>query len=232
MGLRSRIAAISLVLAVAAGSYTAGTIGAQQEQPAAKSSLAQMICKPEPVHQAIYGDSITSWKPAFNRDWRQSWVYWASSNEFPASYGWSYPGATLAQMAVNATNSPAQVVQIMGGTNDLPINAPGVVKAGTPKAQMLASIDRIVAVEKPERVVLLAVPPFGWNYAESNTWNAELRAHAEAQGWDFVDPWVGMRDPSGAWWPGLSNDAVHPSPLYTWAPGQAIYAHLNSMLVG
>lgn len=191
-----------------------------------KTLTGDQVCTTAPIYQAIYGDSITSFNPPYAGDINRSWAIWASSNAYPASYGWAYPGANLAQMAAHATNSPAKVVTIMGGTNDLAINAPGVVKAGTPKAQMLASIDQIVAIEQPEEVVILAVPPFGWNYYESTTWNAELAAHAAAKGYNFFDPWTGYRDANGAWWPGLSNDAVHPNPAYVSIAGKAIYANL------
>lgn len=223
------VAAAIVGVSIAAGAFTAGQITAQPVPAAVTDGKLQQefTCVPLPTSQAIYGDSITSWKPAFANDWRQSWVYWASSNEFPASHGWALPGATLAEMAAHATDSPARVVQIMGGTNDLPI--PAVGKVGTPKDQMIASIDRIVAVENPQKVVILAVPPFGWNYYESNLWNQELRAHAEFRGWQFFDPWTGLRDPSGAWWPGTSSDLVHPSPLYTWHPGSLIYTNLKNL---
>ena len=192
--------------------------------PAPTALVGDQTCTTGPISQAIYGDSITSWNPPYAGDRNRSWVVWASSNEYPALHGYAYPGVTLAQMAANATDSPAKVVTIMGGTNDLPIMALG--KAGTPKAQMLASIDQIVSIENPEEVVLLAVPPFGWNYYESNTWNAELQAHAEASGYHFFDPWTGYKDSNGAWWPGLSSDLVHPNPQYVSVAGKAIYQHL------
>lgn len=216
--------AASLVLA----GYTAATITQPSVTPApVQAIVGDQICYTGPVKQAIYGDSETAWLTPFNGDWRQSWVYWASSNDYPAAHGWALPGATLADMAAHATDSDAKIVQIMGGTNDLPI--PSLGKPGTPKADMLASIDRIVAIENPEAVVLLAVPPFGWNYYESNTWNEELRQHAAAQGWHFFDPWVGLRDPNGAWWPGTSYDLVHPAPLYTWHPGSLIYSFIRGL---
>lgn len=227
----STLVAASLVLT----GYTAGTLAAQTptvEQAVAQTAerprlVGDQVCTTGPIHQAIYGDSITSFRPAYANNWKQSWVYWASSNAYPATHGWAYPGATLAQMAAHATNSNAKVVQIMGGTNDLPIMALG--KPGTPKVQMLASIDQIVAIESPEVVVILAVPPFGWNYHESNVWNQQLREHAALRGWEFFDPWVGLRDPNGAWWPGTSNDLVHPGPAYTWHPGGLVYSHLLGM---
>ena len=209
------------IVALIAGAYT---YGASTVRPAI---VGPEVCTTQPVKVAHFGDSVTSWQPAYGNDWRQSWVYWASSNEFPAVGGWAQPGATLAQMAVNATDTGAQVVTIMGGTNDLPILAQG--KPGTPRPSMLASIDLIVAKTTPEQVVILAVPPFGWNYHESNVWNTELAAHAQSRGWRFLDPWTGLRDPGGAWWPGTSTDLVHPAPAYTWHPGGLIFTFLRGL---
>lgn len=161
---------------------------------------------PEPLRLAVVGDSITAWSPPFGGDPAQSWVYSATSNDMPLVGGWAIPGAKLAEMAAGVRYLDTDALVIMGGTNDL--------YYGTPIVDRLASIDAIAATYGARYTILAATAPYGFGWAAGVEWNATLAAHAEARGWHYVDPWAGVRQPDGSWYPTTDyGDGIHPNPV-------------------
>lgn len=96
------------------------------------------------------------------------------------------------------------------------------VKQATPVAARLAALDRMAEEMHAPHTVVLAVPPFGYDWAQGAQWNAQLKAYAEDRGFEFVDPWVDLRD-GNSWKPGAHRgDKVHPSPASAAIAGEVI----------
>lgn len=184
-------------------------------------------CPPPPVRIAVVGDSITSWDPPFKGIKGQSWVFTATSYRIQLVGGWAYPGATIARMESNLTHADADVFLMLVGTNDLEL--PSIGRAGTPVMDRFATMDRMVATMGAKTTMVVAVPPWGHGYEFSNLWNMQLRDYAAARNFRFIDPWVGVRDATGAWLPGADRgDRVHPSPTSAAIAGGLIKRALSS----
>jgi hypothetical protein len=215
------------VLIMTLGLLMAGctSIPTPADQPVSAPIVADRISgdafELQPLDVAVFGDSITSWSPPYAGDPAQSWVTAATSNEMPLVCGWARPGATLGQMASAAVPCDAFFLVIMGGTNDL--------YGGVPSADRLAAIDLIAATVESREVVLMAVAPYGFDWAAGAVWNAELAQHASQRGWRFLDPWKDLRTADDAWVPGADRgDGIHPSPVTAAAAGAVIREALEA----
>lgn len=214
-------AAALLLTATLAGCASAAASpaapAAPQTPPVVADRVAGEPAELQPIDVAVFGDSITAWDPPYAGDRAQSWAVTATSNELPLVCGWARPGATLGEMAAGATPCSAFFLVIMGGTNDL--------YAGVPSADRLAAIDAIAATVEAREVVIMAVAPYGFDWAAGAAWNLELEQHAAAQGWRFLDPWAaaGLRTAEGTWVAGADyGDGVHPSPASAAAVGVVV----------
>jgi len=156
---------------------------------------------------AAVGDSITAWIDRGGVHNHLTWVSFAESPDlhFIENEGWAAGGAKLAEMQANVRPITADVLIIAAGTNDLGD------KWGTPIGERLASIDMIVAISDPPKVVLAAVPPLDSHPAWAIEWNTVLQQFAEQRGWSFIDPWADVRSPDGQYLPGLTIDGIHPT---------------------
>jgi lysophospholipase L1-like esterase len=168
---------------------------------------------------AVVGDSITAGMAAIEgttvRD-RGSWIPAAlqdGSLEFAGGY--AVPGATTTAMRTAAPPVDADVLVVMGGTNDLRTGVPWEVT----RDNLLALVP---AVGVPT-VVLSAIPPCDAVPAGVGELNAALAELAAGQGWTFVDPWSDL-DADGAWVPGTSDDGLHPTEQVATLIGERLAA--------
>jgi lysophospholipase L1-like esterase len=169
---------------------------------AAAVPLAQLV---DVVTVVVVGDSITAGTAPDDRaddPGDQSWLNGAQGAPLDFRGGWAVPGATTQDMQDGAEGLGADVLVLMGGTND--IN--GDVEWATSEENLLG----IVTEVDVDTVVLSAIPPFDRDPAAGLDYNAHLVQLAEQQGWEFVDPWVAFAD-DGAWAPETSGDGVHPT---------------------
>jgi acyl-CoA thioesterase-1 len=118
-------------------------------------------------------------------------------------------------MQAGAAGLAADVLVLMGGTNDL---GTGV---GWPASQ--EHLLGIVAAVGEGHVVLSAIPPLDFAPARVLDFNVQLAALAQQQGWEFVDPWVAVSQ-GGAFAPGTSPDGIHPTPEVAAQAGAVIRA--------
>jgi acyl-CoA thioesterase-1 len=160
----------------------------------------------------VVGDSITAGRVPNGASvpGSGSWVPTVGGAPLEFRPGWAVSGATTEDMRRGVTPTDADVVVIMGGTNDLQL-LPWEVTAGDLRA--------IAATVDAGRVVLAAVPPNDPAPAAAEFMNDQLEALAREQGWKFFDPWWGI-SVEGRYLAGGSPDGVHPTVTVAELVGQ------------
>jgi acyl-CoA thioesterase-1 len=205
-----------------AGDATATAISAPASFAVDRSSAPPLppAAETDVITVVVVGDSITAGTGPTDRadtPGPQSWLNgaWGAPLEFRG--GWAVPGATTEQMQAGAAGLAADVLVLLGGTNDL---ATGV---GWPASQ--EHLLGVVAAVAVGHVVLSAIPPSNSFPAPALDYNAQLAALALQQGWEFVDPWTAVNQ-AGSFAPGTSPDGVHPTPEVAAQAGGVIRASL------
>lgn len=171
----------------------------------------------------VYGDSNSTGFEGTLDAGMAAGSAWAASlpaEAFAAVGGWAVDGATTTAMADNASPAEADVLVIMGGTNDLAF--------GGTTGEVAANATIIADVVGAPNVVLAAIAPFDYLPAEALALNESLASFAAQQGWYFVDPWVDVRTPAGTWVAEYRTDGVHTSPAGYARAGAQIAAQLRS----
>ncbi|MGY1635026.1 SGNH/GDSL hydrolase family protein [Geodermatophilus sp. SYSU D00742] len=151
------------------------------------------------------GDSLTAGGEPIRGpevDGELSWIRAAVGPQLEFRGGWATGGATTADMRAAATPMDADVLVLMGGTNDLVLGRPWE----RTREDLLAVAD-VVGIGA---VLLSAVPPHDDLPESATELNRQLQVLADEQGWQFVDPWADARQ-DGAYVPGASLDGVHPT---------------------
>ena len=147
---------------------------------------------------------------------RNSWIPFAEQDEHLAFVGgYAVPGATTTVMRDGVRPVDADVVVVMGGTNDLGTDVPWEVTR--------ANLLQIVAIVGVPAVLLSAIPPRDDEAQGVLRLNVQLRELAQEQGWEFVDPWSDM-SAEGTWVPGTSDDGIHPVEQVVSLVGQRLAA--------
>ncbi|WP_138442143.1 SGNH/GDSL hydrolase family protein [Sinomonas susongensis] len=205
-------------LAVLAGVVAAA--GTVRSLPEAKGP-AWPSTEVRAVRFAAVGDSITQGdSPGFSvgLTGSLSWVTYARSPLDLFAGGWAAGGATTARMAANVRPVRADVLVVIGGTNDL--------AQGVPFSVTAANIERIVATVGAPRVIVSAIPPRDSAQGATVAFNASLKELVLAHGWEWVDAPAGVRE-GEQYAPGMSHDGIHPSQAGAEAPGRALDAAIS-----
>ncbi|MFW3172817.1 SGNH/GDSL hydrolase family protein [Geodermatophilus sp. CPCC 206100] len=202
------VALLAVLLAVLVACGTPGASGESEASPAGTGgSEPPAPAPPEPVGFAVVGDSITAGTTApvegTRADGAGSWIPAAAVPPLAFRGGWAVPGATTADMRAEVGPVDAEVLVVMGGTNDLQL--------GIPWEQSRADLVSAVGTAGVGAVVLSGIPPLDRAPQAALDHNGALRQLAGEQGWTFVDPWTESRTPQGTWVPGASGDGVHPT---------------------
>jgi lysophospholipase L1-like esterase len=134
--------------------------------------------------------------------------------------GWAVPGATTADMRAGVRPLQADALVVMAGTND--------VQRGVPWAESAAALDGIVATVGVDRVLLCSIVPLARDPAAAAEFNGRLAQLASVEGWEFADCGAAVRNPSGSWLPGMTDDGIHP----TVAGAARLGAAVHEALVG
>ncbi len=134
-----------------------------------------------------------------------AWVALLPAEQYTFVGGWAIDGSTTTDMADAATPvSGAELLVILGGTNDLAY--------GIPTDVTLREVVRISETVQAPSVAVAAIPPSDFLPEEARALNAELAALAAERGWIFLDPWVQMRNEDGSWVAAFRTDGIHTSP--------------------
>ncbi|PTT18303.1 hypothetical protein DBR36_09540, partial [Microbacterium sp. HMWF026] len=189
-----RFATIGILLLASASAGCAGVVAPDSSPPSGTpTGSPTSVVTPRSVF--VVGDSnSTGFRGtlAEGLDAGEAWAAALPDSFFPIVQGWARDGATTADMrqAVRA-GARADVLLIMAGTNDL--------IAGLAADAILAHVADIAdGVESPT-VVLLAVAPLDALASEAAVLNDAFESLARENGWDFLDPWAGMRRGDGTW---------------------------------
>jgi lysophospholipase L1-like esterase len=152
------------------------------------------------------GDSITSGMEPHDRlgtPGPQAWLHGETADRLQLVGGWAQPGATTADMRAAAVPNPADVLVLVGGTNDLLHAVPWEVTADN-----LLAVSAMVGARQ---TLLVGIVPVTGFPAERASFNARLAALAGEMGWRYVDPWTPVTE-GDVWAPWATSDTVHPTP--------------------
>lgn len=179
----------------------------------------------------VAGDSITadtSPNVSGGELGERSWVRFAQDPGSGTRWvgGWALGGATTADMARHLAPVDAQVLVILGGTNDL--------SHGVPRTEVAANLQAIAAIADTPRVLVSSIPPRDGTGAATAAYNDWLAGFAVAQGWEFIDASAGLRDPHDplSFAPEHTYDDIHPSLSGARVLGEAIGAAIGAALAG
>ena len=163
------------------------------------------------------GDSITAGMvqatDSLSAPGATSWLNGETAARLQRVGGWAYPGTTTADMRAGFVRTPADVLVLLAGTNDL--------ARGIPWEVTEANLVAIAAQAGTRNLLLVAIPPSDANPPARTAFNARLAALAGRAQWRFVDPWTGVAV-DGAWAPGTTVEGIHPTPEIAAAAGRVI----------
>jgi lysophospholipase L1-like esterase len=183
------------------------------DRPQASSEPTQA-----PSTFVAYGDSLTA---GHRRRLRyglppiDTWLRYVGSG-LVWSGGAAISGATAEALPTMLTRAPQADYGIyFFGTNDRRHRR----SVKDMVADITAAHDSLAADLRPVRPCLVAVGPQGYPSLTSavETWNAEVRAQAQALGWGYLDPWGQLRASvatggAAAWAStGIHRDRLHPT---------------------
>ena len=152
-----------------------------------------------------------------------AWAAHLPRGSFSIAGGWAVDGSSTTDMADAATTvPPADVVVILGGTNDLAL--------GQPTETTTEQIIRIAQTVSARQTVLAAIPPFDPRPGDAVALNASLADLAADRGWLYVDPWSRMRQGDGTWTAAYRTDGIHTTPAGYALAGESIAAALSAAL--
>lgn len=238
---RTRLAALLVLTAVvglatstalSAASPSAGTVAAGDGRADRPTSLLPRIGEDllgsghpraaTGTYVAV-GDSITAGVPAegtVQDPGPTSWL--ADPRVVPGRLvgGWARSGAITDDMRAAVVPTPADVLVLLGGTNDL--------ARGLPWSETADDLRAVADVVGARTVLLVATPPSTATPAARTAFNARLARLAAAEGWHHVDPWTAVAS-AGAFTAGSSDDGIHPTPAAARSAGRVIGAELGTL---
>ncbi|MFF9562923.1 SGNH/GDSL hydrolase family protein [Leifsonia sp. NPDC014704] len=199
--------------------------------PLLLASLLIASCSSVPQTDRIrfgaIGDSITASTDRFGLPTHWTWVATAATGDVTDVGGYRHYGDTTADILRHVTPLPeAQVVVVMAGTNDAPVD-------DRPDPRTLTNITAIFEKTGVPRRILSAVAPRNDDRAaETLQLNADLRQLARRSGWRWVDPWTEVRTADGRWRPHTSVDGIHPTPASGRIAGDVLRAAIVKTATG
>ncbi|WP_191906718.1 SGNH/GDSL hydrolase family protein [Microbacterium lushaniae] len=189
--------------------------------PSSASPAATAAAAEDPVRMAVVGDSLSEGDSAdfSGGDFGdRSWLPWALDERVVFAGGWAVSGALTEAMAENVRPYDADVLVILGGTNDLAL---GIDLRDTQR-----HLVEIADTASVERVVLVGVPPIDFAPDTVGPYNQALRELAAERGWEFADAAADLRAPDETFREGLTWDGLHPTAEGARLLGEAIRAHV------
>lgn len=198
LGTAASVTAAALAVALSACSAPSTTA------PRAEGGVAP-AASADDLRVAVVGDSLSAGRSGFlgNGLDDESWMTYAQGDGVVFAGGWARAGATVEQMAAAVSPVDADVLVLMGGTND--------VRHGTRFAEAEASYESIIGTVGADRVLIAAIPPYQPAPEAAMDYEADLASWAYGEGYPLIDPWLFARGADGQWAPATSADGIHPT---------------------
>jgi acyl-CoA thioesterase-1 len=127
--------------------------------------------------------------------------------------GWAVPGSITADMRAGVEPTAADVLVLLGGTNDLARGIPWQVTEDNLRA--------IAAKVGARTTLVVALPPSDADPTGHVAFNSRLAALAGEERWRYLDPWRSV-SVGGAWQPGTTVEGIHPVPAVAATVGRTI----------
>src|SRR3954469_2586430 len=158
----------ALVCGVLAAPQTHGPAGTSPE-PASPKTVVASLGSEIRTYVAV-GDSITAGMvqatDSLETPGPTSWLNGERAARLVRVGGWAIPGKVTGDMLPHMSPPPADVLVLLGGTNDL--------ARGVPWAETVANLRGIVAPVGARNALLVAIPPFDADPAGRSAFNARL----------------------------------------------------------
>jgi acyl-CoA thioesterase I len=213
---RSRLAVLSAGTALLATLLT-GPGDAGAAAPTTTTDVAAAGSGPAGRTYVAVGDSITAGMvqetDSLESPGATSWLRGETAVSLHRVGGWARPGAVTADMRAGFRPVAADVLVLLGGTNDLARGIPWEVT----ETNLLALA---TAAGTPD-LLLVAIPPADADPVARSAFNARLAVLADRAQWRFTDPWAEVAV-GGGWAPGTTVDGIHPTPEVAAAAGRLV----------
>lgn len=171
---------------------------------------------PLPVTFASEGDSISALADNNGKTITWSWVRDAVKDGGLKYIGvYMRAGATTKELVQHAVPTKAEVMIVMGGTND--------VTTGVSTSSTLNNIAEIFKRTGGKYKILTAIAPRNIYTQQTNITNYWLEQLAKQHHWIFIDPWVSFRASNGSWIKGTNADVTHPNTITGMIVGQIMH---------
>lgn len=207
-GLAATVAALVLMLSGCGTAESRSAEGWRSPSPSASPTSAAPENDAGPVRVAVVGDSnSTGFRGTLEAGVadRAAWVAQLPPERFVWAGGWARDGATTEMMAENTSAIDADVLVMMGGTNDLAF--------GLDFESSAAHLVRTAERAGVAFIAVAAIAPFDIRPADAVAYNDRLSQLAVDRGWTFIDPWRELRAADGTWVDFYRTDGVHTSPV-------------------
>lgn len=184
-----------------------------------------------PITVAVVGDSISAWNGT--SPIAHTWTMDLSTGPVVVDYsqGFAHGGYRLAQMAASLQPTHADVLVVLGGTNDVGSKTLNPADTwGTSLVDMQASLTQIVAESGAKTVIIDAIPPLNAQPTAAALWNTTEQQMAIANGWTYFDPWTQLRDPAGGYVPSLTLDGIHPNDVGSQLIANAMRTEIKALV--
>ena len=109
-----------------------------------------------------------------------SWLNGETAAQLVRVGGWAEPGTVTADMRANVVPTAANLLVLLGGTNDL--------ARGIPWNTTAANLQEIASTVDARNTLLVAIPPSDADPAGRDAFNVRLAALAGQLGWRFLRP--------------------------------------------
>lgn len=156
----------------------------------------------------VYGDSIAvADSPNFAdaEPGSSSWTHYINDKGLRFVGGSAQGGRTSGEASGEDRGIQSTFVVYGLGTNDLRTDVPFEEFEGNAREFAATQVSN-------ERFVVVKLGPMDDRAPDDvQSWNGQLEALAEEEGWIMVDPWTGMRDGNNARVDGDSEDGLHPN---------------------